>query len=100
MYYNNYKVKKINKIQALKIVRKNGLKLKELPLRFKKDREVVLTAVKNDGFAIADADKSFLRDKKIAIEAIKNNKHSFLLFFNTNLVKDKDILNLVGIINS
>jgi hypothetical protein len=93
-------VKKINKIQALKIVRKNGLRLKELPSIFKKDKDVVLAAVKNDGFAIADADKSFLRDKKIAIEAIKNNKHSFLLFFNTNLIKDKDILNLVGIKNS
>ena len=93
-------MKKINKIQALKIVRKNGLRLKELPLIFKKDKDVVLAAAKNDGFAIADADKSFLRDKKIAIEAIKNNKHSFLLFFNTNLVKDKDILDLVKIKNS
>ena len=93
-------MKKINKIQALKIVRKNGLRLKELPSIFKKDKDVVLAAVKNDGFAIADADKSFLRDKKIAIEAIKNNKHSFLLFFNTNLVKDKEILYLVGIKNS
>ena len=93
-------MKKINKIQALKIVRKNGLKLKELPSIFKKDKDVVLAAVKNDGFSIADADKSFLRDKKIAIEAIKNNKHSFLLFFNTNLVKDKDILDLVKIKNS
>ena len=90
-------MKKINKIQALKIVRKNGLKLKELPSRLKKDKEVVLAAVKNDGFAIAEADKSFLRDKKIAVEAIKNNKDTFLLFFNTNLVKDKDILDLVGI---
>lgn len=93
-------MKKINKIQALKIVRKNGLRLKELSSIFKKDKDVVLAAVKNDGFAIAEADKSFLRDKKIAIEAIKNNKHSFLLFFNTNLVKDKDILNLIGIKNS
>jgi len=90
-------VKKINKTQALKIVRKNGLRLKELPSIFKKDKDVVLAAVKNDGFAIADADKSFLRDKKIAIEAIKNNENSFLLFFNTNLVKDKDILDLVKI---
>ena len=89
--------KKINKIQALKIVRKNGLRLKELPSRLKKDRDIVLAAVKNDGFAIVDADKSFLRNKKIAIEAIKNNEHSFLLFFNTNLVKDKDILDLVKI---
>ena len=93
-------MKKINKIQALKIVRKNGLRLKELPLIFKKDKDVVLAAAKNDGFAIADADKSFLKDKKIAIEAIKNNENSFLLFFNTNLVKDKDILDLVGIKNS
>ena len=93
-------MKKINKTQALKIVRKIGLRIKELPSIFKKDKDVVLAAVKNDGFAIADADKSFLRDKKIAIEAIKNNENSFLLFFNTNLVKDKDILDLVGIKNS
>ena len=90
----------INKKQALNIVKKNGLNLSKIPHKFKKDREIVLAAVRNDGFAITEADKSFLRDKKIAIEAIKNNKNSFLLFFNTNLVKDKDILDLVGIKNS
>jgi hypothetical protein len=51
-------VKKINKIQALKIVRKNGLRLKELSSIYKKDKDVVLVAVKIDGFAIAEADKS------------------------------------------
>ena len=73
-------MKKINKIQALKIVRKNGLRLKELPSIFKKDKDVVLAAVKNDGFAIADADKSFLRDKKIAIEAIKEYDGRYLAY--------------------
>ena len=70
--------------------------LKCLPKHFKKDREIVLTAVINDGFAIADADRKFLDDKEIAIEAIKNNRNTFLLL-NRKLTMDKDILTLVGL---
>ena len=49
----------INKTEALKLVKKNGLILLNLDTRFKKDREIVLAAVRNDGFAIADADRVF-----------------------------------------
>tara|TARA_Y200000002_G_C22561733_1_gene612773 strand:+ start:463 stop:708 length:246 start_codon:yes stop_codon:yes gene_type:complete len=72
------------------------LDLKCLPKHFKKDREIVLTAVINDGFAIADADRKFLDDKEIAIEAIKNNRNTFLLL-NRKLTMDRDILTLVGL---
>ena len=86
----------INKTKALKIVKKDGLDLKNLPTHFKKDREIVLAAVRSDGFAIADADSNFLDDKEIAIEAIKNNTGTFLLL-NKKLTMDKDILTLVGL---
>ena len=52
----------MNKDEALKLVKENGLNLKNLSDDLKKDREIVLTAVKNDGFAIADANSSFLYD--------------------------------------
>ena len=52
----------MNKDEALKLVKENGLNLKNLSDDFKKDREIVLTAVKNDGFAITDADSKFLDD--------------------------------------
>ena len=86
----------INKIKALKIVKKNGLDLKKLPKHFRKDREIVLNAVKNDGFAIADAHRKLLDDKEIAIAAVKNNRHTFLLL-NKKLTMDEDILALVGL---
>ena len=93
---NNWRYIIINKIEALKIVKKNGLNLKSLPKHFKKDRGIVLAAVRNDGFAIADADRNLLDDKEIAIEAIKNNRNTFLLL-NRKLTNDKDILVLVGL---
>ena len=86
----------MNKKEALKIVKKDGSKLKNLPTHFKKAREIVLADVRNDGFAIADADSKFLDDKEIAIEAIKNNRNTFLLL-NKKLTMDKDILTLVGL---
>ena len=66
----------MNKDEALKLVKENGLNLKNLSDDLKKDREIVLTAVKHAGFAIADANSNFLDDKEIAIEAVKNNKHT------------------------
>ena len=96
-YWSHFGRKKIiTKSEALKIVRKNGLELENLPTHFKKDKEIVLAAVRNDGFAIADADSKFLDDKEIAIEAIKNNRNTFLLL-NEKLTMDKDILTLVGL---
>ena len=47
------------------MVKKNGLELENLPIHFKKDREIVLAAVRSDGFAIVDADSKFLDDNKI-----------------------------------
>ena len=49
----------MNKDEALKLVKENGLNLKNLSDDLKKDREIVLTAVKNDGFAIADDNSNF-----------------------------------------
>ena len=89
----------INKIKALKIVKKNGLDLKKLPKHFRKDREIVLNAVKNDGFAIADAHRKLLDDKEIAIAAIKNNRHTFLLL-NKKLTMAFHRLAIMGISDS
>ena len=42
----------MNKDEAIKIITKDGEKLKILPDEFKKDRDVVLAAVKNNGWAL------------------------------------------------
>ena len=65
----------MNKDEALKLVKENGLNLKNLSDDFKKDREIVLAAVKNDGFAVADADSKFLDDKEVATEAEIGRAH-------------------------
>ena len=52
----------MDKKEALKIVKKNCNKLKNLPAQFKKDKEIVLEAVKKDGFAFIYADESLQKD--------------------------------------
>jgi len=54
----------MNKKEALKIVQKDGTKLKKLPSHFKKDKEIVLAAVKQDAYALNFANYiSFINDK-------------------------------------
>ena len=61
----------MNKKEALKIVKKNGSKLKNLPTHFKKDKEIVFAAVKQNGVAIQFADESLKKDKEIVLIAVK-----------------------------
>ena len=50
----------MDKKDALKQVSENGMDLKNLPEKFKKDKEIVLKAVSNDGVAIQFAIYHFL----------------------------------------
>ena len=63
----------MNKEEALKIVQKNGSKLKELPDHFKKDKEIVLAAIKDWVLCLQFADKSLKKDKEFVLEVIKKN---------------------------
>ena len=49
---------------SLKIVKKYGPDLENLPDHFKKDKKIVLNAVKEFGFSIEYADDSLKKDKK------------------------------------
>jgi len=62
----------MEKKEALKIVQRDGLELKNLPAHFKKDKEIVLEAVKQNSFALNYADESLRNDPDIL--AIVNKK--------------------------
>ena len=64
----------MNKKEALRIIEKKELELKNLPGHFKKDKKIVLEAVKQYGNALEYADKSLKKDKKIVLEAAKSMK--------------------------
>ena len=86
---------KINKMQALQLVNKNGFALKFLSKKHRKDKDVVLAADKNEGFAIADADKKFLKNVEVAKEALRNNIYVYLIL-DKKLMKNKQIMKLAG----
>ena len=48
----------MEKKEALKIVQRDGIELKNLPVHFKKDKEIVLEAVKEDGRSLEFAEES------------------------------------------
>jgi hypothetical protein len=104
----------ISKQEALKILKKDGLKLKNLSPELKKDPEVVMTAIKNNGNAFQFTD-SFFHDKmefittsvqnehfnflesnlnslKFTIEALKNQKLNFDQIQDENLKRNKDVI--------
>ena len=56
----------MNKKEALKIVQKDGTKLKKLPSHFKKDKEIVLEAINGDGSVLQFADE-ILKIERILI---------------------------------
>ena len=54
----------MNKDEALKIVIEDGERLRNLPIQFKKDKQIVLAAVKQNGYSLAHADESLKKAKK------------------------------------
>jgi len=55
----------MEKKEALKIVQRDGIELKNLPVHFKKDKEIVLLAVKQWGGVLQYADDSLKNDPDI-----------------------------------
>ena len=58
----------MDKEEALKIMQKDGLELKNIPNHIKKVEEIVLEAVIQDGYALQHADDSLKKDKEIVLE--------------------------------
>ena len=81
----------IDKKEALRLVKKDGSELENLPIHFKKDKKVVLEAVKQYGFALMFADKSLKKDRKIVFEAMKTNSDA-LEYADISLRKDKKFI--------
>tara|TARA_B100000959_G_C14913741_1_gene596330 strand:- start:618 stop:956 length:339 start_codon:yes stop_codon:yes gene_type:complete len=86
----------ITKLEALKLVKKDGFAIKSLNKNLKKDKEIVLAAVKNEAFAICYADKKFLRSKEVAKVALKNNIYVYLVL-DKKLINDREIMTLAGL---
>ena len=62
----------MTKNEILELVSVEPDKFKNLPAKFKKDKEIVLAAVKQDGRALEYADESLKKDREIALVAEKN----------------------------
>lgn len=62
------------------------------------DKEVVLSAVKNNGWAIQFASEKLKKDKEIVLEAFKTveNKERFYNYIDESLKNDPDVLNLLA----
>ena len=60
----------MNKKEALRLVKKDGFELKNLAVHFKKDKEIVLTAVKQMGNAISYADESLEKIERLHLQQL------------------------------
>jgi len=80
-------VKLAYKITALKILRENGIFLNKVPVIFREDLAVVLTAVKENGTALEYADKSLKKNRDVVHTAVSQNG-SALEFAHESLKKD------------
>ena len=80
----------MNKIEAIKKVKLDG-QLNEVPIHFRKDKDVVLAAVKKDGYALQHADEKLKKDKQIVLEAVKKAGYA-ITYADRNFRKDKEII--------
>lgn len=83
-----YKINYNNKLDILNIVSKDGLKIKDLPIHYKSDPEIVLNALNNNGLAFEFVNKIFQEHILFAIKATENNIDA-LQFAAENIRKDK-----------
>mmetsp|Transcript_59439 Transcript_59439/g.192195 ORF Transcript_59439/g.192195 Transcript_59439/m.192195 type:complete len:119 (-) Transcript_59439:527-883(-) len=58
--------------EALKYVRQDGLRLKDLPPEFRADRTIVLEAVRQVGWALEFADAELRGDRAVVLESVRN----------------------------
>ena len=78
----------MDKKEALKIIKKDGFELKNLPVAFLKDKKFILEAVQIDYFALAYAHDLLKKDKKFILEVIKKVPEA-LTFADKSLKKSK-----------
>ena len=83
----------MDKKEALRLVKKDGFELKNLPAHFKKDKEIVLVAVKHSqyGHPLEYADERLRKDKKFISELVRLNP-SVIVYIHDSLTKDKKFL--------
>jgi hypothetical protein len=83
----------MNKKEALRLVKKDGFELENLPAHFKKDKEIVLVAVKHSqyGHPLEYADEKLRKDKKFISELVRLNP-SVIVYIHDSLTKDKKFL--------
>ena len=77
--------------EALELVRSDKAALKNLPAKFKKDREIVLEAIKINAGYIECVDDALRNDKEIILATVKS-WGSALQFASDRLKKDKDVV--------
>ena len=83
------KRKEIDKKEALKIVKKDGYELENLPVHFKKDKEVVLESIKETGgYTLEYADDSLKKDSEVILKALDYLSEA-LKYADNSLKKDK-----------
>tara|TARA_A100001015_G_scaffold26303_1_gene29520 strand:- start:314 stop:571 length:258 start_codon:yes stop_codon:yes gene_type:complete len=83
----------MDKKEAIKIVRYDGIKIKDLPDHFKKDKEIIFAAWSTYGDAPKFAGEN-LKNKNFILELIKKNG-SAIEFANDSLKNDPDILKVI-----
>ena len=81
--------------EYLETVKKDGMKLRDVPWLFQFNRKIVLAAVKQNAraleCAISDVDVSYRSDREIILEAVKQNA-IYITNASQSLLKDKDFL--------
>ena len=81
----------MTKKEAMDFVSTDGSELKNLPVNFRDDKEIVLAAISNYGSSLEYASSEIKADKKIVMKAVKNGGYA-LQFASDNLKADRDIV--------
>lgn len=81
----------MTKKEAMNLVRNDGSELKNLPVNFREDKEIVLAAITNYGSSLEYASSEIKADKEIVLKAVKNGGYA-LQFASENLKADRDIV--------
>jgi hypothetical protein len=81
----------LTKSKAIEMVMKNPGYFKILPLRFRKDKDIVLAAVEQSAWLLEYADDSLKKDKNFMLDAIDQNLN-VLEYADDSLKKDESFM--------
>ncbi len=81
--------------RMLSLVQKDGMALKDLPIDFQLDKEIVLAAVRQNGMALNLVDERFLHDKEIVLAAVSKMDWPYSLQVSTFSMIKKSLLPLL-----